>query len=223
MPDGRPPVPGSTSELLARWHAGDAVSLDDLLRQELPFVRQLALRRLGERARTRLDASDCVQEAVIDFLRYGPRVVPADQHQFRGLLARIVENNLHDHDDWFRARRRQAAREQPLDSAAVLSLDPAMAQPSSPSTGASRDEQRAWVRLALELIEPRDRRLLVRRDWDRASFAEIGAELGIDENAARSRWVRAVGRLADRIVELRSGRLGRALRDESLEAHGDAG
>jgi hypothetical protein len=36
------------------------------------------------------------------------------------------------------------------------------------------------------------------------------------------RWVRAVGRLADQIVELRSGRLGAELRAESVEAAPDA-
>lgn len=217
------PGPEPITELLRRWQAGDEAALGSLLVRELPWIRRMAERRLQGPLRARLDASDCVQDAVADFLRYGPRVVPSDHHQLRGLLARIVENNLRDRDDWYRARRRDAAREQPLASATGLVLDAAVDQPTTPSAAADREEQRAWVRLALELLDPDDRRIVIRRDWDRASFAEIGSELQLGENAARMRWVRAVGRLADQLVELRSGRLGRELRAESVAEAQHAG
>lgn len=206
-----------TRELLERWRDGDQGALEALLQRELPWVRELVSRHLGHKLRQRLAESDCVQEAMVDFLRYGPRFVVADRHQLRGLLARIVDNNLRDQDAWWRARRRNVDREQPLPSRSSLDLRLAAAD-TRPSAAAAAGEAREWVRLAIELIDPEDRKLIVRREWDGAEFGEIGAELGLSANATRMRWVRAVGRLADKVTELRSGAALRALRDESVAA-----
>jgi RNA polymerase sigma factor (sigma-70 family) len=204
-----------TRALLQRWRDGDQEAIAELLQRELPWVRQLVARHLGPQLRQRLGESDCVQDAMLDFLRYGVRFVVQDQHQLRGLLARIVDNNLRDQDAWWRARRRAGDREQPLPSQSSLDLAAAATRPSA---AAASNEARDWVRLAIELIEPEDRKVIVRRDWDGVEFTELGAELGLSANAARMRWVRAVARLADKVTELRSGRTLRAMRDESVAA-----
>ena len=209
-----------TRSLLERWRQGDQGAVDQLLRLELPFVRELVVRRLGPRLRRELQETDCVQEAMIDFLRYGARFLVNDRHQLRGLMARIIDNNLRDHGAWWGARRRARDREQPLPSRSSLDLaTPAV----RPSTAAANGEAREWVRLALELLEPEDRKLIVRRDWDGVEFAELGAELGMSANATRMRWVRAVGRLGDKVTELRSGRALRDCRDESVAATSSGG
>ena len=205
-----------TRELLERWRAGDQGAIDLLLERELPWVRELVARHLGPKLRQRMGESDCVQDAMLDFLKYGVRFVVADRHQLRGLLARIIDNNLRDQGAWWRARRRAADREQPLPSQSSLDLAPAGA--TRPSAAAAASEARDWVRLAIELIDPEDRKVIVRRDWDGIEFPELGAELGLSANAARMRWVRAVARLADKVTELRSGRTLRAVRDESVAA-----
>ena len=205
-----------TRALLERWRAGDQGAIDLLLQRELPWVRELVARHLGPQLRQRMGESDCVQDAMLDFLKYGVRFVVADRHQLRGLLARIIDNNLRDQGAWWRARRRAADREQPL--ASQSSLDLAPAEGTRPSAAAAASEARDWVRLAIELIDPEDRKVIVRRDWDGIEFTELGTELGLSANAARMRWVRAVARLADKVTELRSGRTLRAVRGESVAA-----
>jgi RNA polymerase sigma factor (sigma-70 family) len=204
-----------TRALLERWRDGDQGAIDLLLQRELPWVRELVRRHLGPKLKGRMGESDCVQEAMLDFLRDGVRFVVADRHQLRGLLARIVDNNLRDQDAWWRARRRAADREQPLPSRSSLDL---AATGARPSAAAHAGEAREWVRLAVELIDPEDRKVIVRRDWDGVEFTELGAELGLSANAARMRWVRAVARLGDKVAELRSGRTLRAVREESVLA-----
>jgi RNA polymerase sigma-70 factor (ECF subfamily) len=185
----------ATLLLLQRWHAGDDQALADLVRQELPWVRTLVERRVGELLRQRADVDDFVQQAMLEVLRYGPRFVVESVPKFRSLMARIVENVIRDRNEYFRARRRDLARERPLPADTVLHLDPPQDSVTRPSQAAARAEGKALVRVALELLDPADREVLLLRQWEELSFAAIGARLGIGEDAARMRFARAVGKL----------------------------
>ena len=134
----------------------------------------------------------------------------ADKAHFRALLLKVVESTLNNKFRWFMARRREMARERPLPSETVLSLDKGSSR--TPSRSAQRHEREAWVRLGVELLEPDDRELIVLRNWDKMSFAEIGGRLGVTENAARLRYNQAVHLLSKKIWELRSGNLAEALK-----------
>lgn len=107
----------------------------------------------------------------------------------------------------------RAARERPLPSDSVIVLDPPRSSVSTPSQEVQRVEEEAWVRFALEILSPDTRKLIVLREWDRLSFAEIGAQSGVSEAAARMRYHRALLRLAAVVVRLKSGDVGAALAD----------
>lgn len=201
-------IEDATPELLRRWHAGDEAALTVLVHAQLPWLRALVERRLGGFLRDRGDPDDYLQEVVLDFLRDGPRFQVQSTAQLRALLARIVENTLRDRNDWYRAKRRFLAGQVSLPTDTVLQLDPALQRGTTPSQGAQRNEVREWVRLGIELLEPEDRKILLAREYEDRSFVEIGAELGMMPNAVRMRWVRAVGRLAELLQELRAGQVG---------------
>jgi DNA-directed RNA polymerase specialized sigma24 family protein len=156
------PVPQpdlDTRTLLVRWHAGDAAALARLVELHLSWLQQHVRGRLGEFLARQAEPQDYLQDAVLDFLRDAPRFLVRDESQFRGLLVRVVENTLLDRNEWFRAKRRDMARNNPLPTDSVLALDPAFQRSETPSR----------------------------------------------EVAARMRWVRAVGRLADSLRDLRQG------------------
>jgi RNA polymerase sigma factor (sigma-70 family) len=197
--------PPSIPELLQRWHGGDQTALAQLVEASLPWLRQHAERRLGAFLRERGDAGDYVQDALLDFLRDAPRFQVRDEHQFRGLLVRVLENTLRDKHDWFRAKRRFLGQVGPLPADSVLDLHSGAMQSSTPSRAVGREENRAWVRLALELLDPEDRKVILGRDYEQRSFVEIGAELGLTAAAVRMRWSRAVARLGQAMVRLRAG------------------
>ena len=157
--------------------------------------------------RKRAETDDFVQDAMVQFLRYGPRIQIADDGHFRALLVRIVEHALCDRHDWFAAQRRAVAQEHPLPSDTVLTLDPPHNSVKSPSAAAQHHEREAWIRLGMELLEPGDREVLVLRKWEDLSFAAIGEHLGISEDAARMRTNRAVSRLGEVVGTLRRGEL----------------
>ena len=62
-----------------------------------------------------------------------------------------------------------------------------------------------------------DREVILLREWENHSFAEIGGQLGITEDAARMRFHRALARLAEKIQLLRGGRIEEVLNERSEE------
>ncbi|MCC7398788.1 MAG: sigma-70 family RNA polymerase sigma factor [Planctomycetes bacterium] len=202
-------------DLLRRWHAGDAHALGEIVRTEAGWIADLVHRRLGPLVRQRADTEDIVQHTLVEVLKAGPRFVVDDREQLRALLARMVENVLRWHARHGQQQKRDVRQEVPLAglptaSQTVLQLSPAATGPG-PATAANAAETRDWVRLALELLDPDDRDVIVFREYDGLSFAEIAPRLGLTEAHARVRFQRALPKLGAKLRQLQQGRLGEAL------------
>jgi RNA polymerase sigma-70 factor (ECF subfamily) len=204
-----------TLQLLQRWHDGDQDALQTLIERDLPWIEQHVRRRLGPVLRAKGETQDYVQDAMIEVLEYAPRFVSASQSRFRNIVARIIENMLRDRNDWYKAKRRAFSKERPIPTDSVLNLDQPQRSVTRPSENAGVSESGAMVRLALELLEPEDRKVILLRQWNEMSFPEIGAELGITADSARMRFTRGLPRLGMKLVELRSGLAGSGANEET--------
>lgn len=196
-----------TALFLRQWHDGNQDALGALLERHMPWVKDQVRRHMTALLRRKGETVDYVQDAMYQFLRFAPRFDVANEAHFRAILLTIARNALHNRYDWFTARRREIARENPLPSDTILSLDPPKEAVKTPSISAEEHEREAWVRFGMEFLEAEDRELLVLHKWDDLSFVEIGKQLGISADAARMRHNRAVRRLGDKIWALRSGNL----------------
>lgn len=194
-----------TFALLRDWHGGDRNALDRLLERDLPWVRAFVTPRLGDLLRSRGDVDDYVQEAAIQAIQYVPRFLMSDRDQFRALLARITENVLRDNVQRLKTRKRDVDRERAAASDSMLDLDPPELTRTRPSQAASRNEEGQWVRLAIEFLDADDRMLLLWREWEQKSFADIAEQLGISEDAARMRFTRTLPKLARKVQMLQRG------------------
>lgn len=205
------PSEASTRDLLKRWREGDRSALEALIEAQLPWFCSYVRKRLrGQRSRS--ETQDVIHEAVIDVLEYGPRYEISDADGFRALLARIVENNLVDEQRFMRRACRDVRRERSRLSDTVLTLDPPRRGVTVPPVKAGRAENEAWVRLAIEVLAPHDREVILLREFEELSFEDIGDRLGIAANSARMRFNRAMPRLVRKVEELRSSRARDALR-----------
>ncbi len=206
------PVHGDvTRATLLRLHAGDPAALQQLLDEHRPWIEAQVRRRLDAALRIEADTQDFVQEAMLEVLRDGPRFVVENAAAFRALLARIVENNVFDRVRYMHREQRDRRRQRDLASDSVLMLDAPARSVTQPPQRAERSEQIAWMRLALELLEPDDREVLRMREWEGLSFVAIGERLGTTEEAARKRHVRALPKLAHKLQMLRMGSWRRSL------------
>lgn len=199
-----------TGQLL-RLHRDDPTALQQLVQEHLPWLEARVRQRLTPVARRFGDTQDFVQETLVDVLRDGPRFVIDSPAGFRALLLRIVENNLVDRVRYLQRDQRDYRKARALPSDSVLMLDAPARQITEPPTHADRNEQQAWLRLAVELLEPADREIIQLRDWDGCSFPDCATRLGSTEEAARKRYLRALPKLADKLELLRRGQWQRTL------------
>ena len=202
---------GETLGLLRRWNAGERDALDAIVARERDWLEGRVRQRLGARLRQKAETQDFVQEALIEFLRYGPRFEVESRRQLRGLLARIVENALRGKAKWFDRQRRRLAAERPLDPRDTLTFEPSAPTEHRPSQVAQRGESDARLRLAVELLDPADREVIVLRQWEELPFATVAERLGLAEDAARMRFQRALKRLVAKVRALEQGDLDSAL------------
>lgn len=202
---------------LKKWNEGDLGGLEALLEKHLPWIQNHVRLRLGSKLRKKTESSDIVQDAIIQFMKYGPRIQLSSSTQFRALMTRIVENVVCDEYDRITSLRRKISRERPLPTDTVLNLDLPRLRVTPPHKNAQRHENEAWIRLGIELLSNEDRQVLTFRAWGDLSFSEIGSRLDISENTARMRFNRAILRLAKKIGTLRRGGLDNVLAGDLTE------
>lgn len=201
------PETSQTFVLLKRWHEGERDALDQLVARDLAWVRQHVEARLGKLLRAKGDVDDYVQSAMVQVLQYGPKFLMTDRAQFRALVAKITENVLRDQAERLKTAKRDVERERPVPTDSILALDPPAQSVTRPSQAAERNQNRDWIRLAIELLPADDRRLVQMREWQDRSFAECAEQLGIAEDAARMRFRRILPKLAQHVERLRRGEI----------------
>ena len=182
------PTPDGDAELLA------------LFKARRGRLAAMVRRRVGPRLIAKIDPDDVLQDVFIRASREWisnppPRRAPRVVALPPGLAT-------HDRADVRRAgpepqcRSRSALSPSPWsdDSAAQLADDLAVSQ-TGVSTAAGREELRDLVRQAIERLEPTDRDIVFLRFYERLPFKAIAAIVGLEENTANQRCVRALLKL----------------------------
>lgn len=201
-------LPNETSILLRRWQGGDREALDKLLSRDQEWVRARVHHTMGDLLRKRMETGDVVGEAMERVLRRNVLFSVSNKHQFRGLLATLVENTIRDLIDEHKCAKRNVERERPLPQDFVLNFEGrrGIAQ-ERPSEIVQKKEADRWTELAIQHLPTTDRRILELSFWAGNSFEEIASELGMTAAAARRRLDRALPKLVDFAVALQEGRL----------------
>jgi RNA polymerase sigma-70 factor, ECF subfamily len=186
-----------TRRLLAQVDAGDREAFERLFGQFRGELRRFIELRLDARLRTRVDASDVVQETHLEVLGRLPDYLVRRPMPFRLWLRKTAYERLlklrRRHVD---AARRAVDRELPLpDRSSLLLAQQLIAGGSSPSQKLSRRELARRVGQALAGLSGTDREILLLRNFESLSYEEIGCLLDIDAVTARKRYGRALLRL----------------------------
>ncbi len=187
----------TTQHLLDRATRGDAKARDVLLQLYRDELRRMVEARLDPRIAARVDASDVVQDTLIEASRrLDEYLLERPLPYFAWLRQLAGERIVGTHRQHVHAQRRSIYRERrgleiPEKSAAAL-VSRLFADDTSPSNQLARKEQTARVMEALASLSVKDREVLLMRHLEQLSAAEIADALEISEAAVKSRLVRGL-------------------------------
>lgn len=77
---------------------------------------------------------------------------------------------------------------------------PEKAAEETPISLLLKAERKEHLQIALNLLPPKDRDIIIRRDLEEASYKNLAAEYGLSEDAVRQRYSRALKKLEQIIV-----------------------
>jgi RNA polymerase sigma-70 factor (ECF subfamily) len=195
------PTSPETVELLQRARQGDAAAVDQLLQRHREPVRRLIGLRMDPAIVARLDASDVVQEVLLEASRRLPEYLREGTMPFHLWIRHIAKDHIIDaHRRHRQAQRRAVDREQAMmprhapdrSSAELIQLlDPEL----TPASAAIRQEMERRLHAAIAELGEDDRDILLMRHFEQLSNQEVAEALGLTEAAASMRYLRAVRRL----------------------------
>lgn len=169
----------SIDVLVARARDGDRAAFGAIYEH---YARELYWHALHLTGNTD-DADDMTQETFVRAFAALPGTT--GKMNVRAWLYRIVSNACYD---LLRQRARAAAQRSPQSAAAAIpDRDPA----GDPEEWLMRDEVRAEVGRVLDRMHDRSRALLLLRERDELSCAEIGERIGVSRSAVKSGLFRA--------------------------------
>ena len=190
-----------TDQLLRSAAGGDSAAIETLLERHRERLRRMIALRLDDRLAARLDASDVVQEALVDAARKLAGYARDRPLPFYPWLHRLAAERLAAvYRQHRRTKTRSVAREEAVDfawpdSSAQLMVNSLVANDTAPSQAVLREEQRLHVHAALQELAPLDREILMMHYLEDLTFPEIAAILDIGEGAAKMRHLRALRRI----------------------------
>jgi RNA polymerase sigma-70 factor (ECF subfamily) len=189
-------------ELVGRVTRGDEDALARLFANYRDRLWRIVQFRMDRRLQGRVDAEDILQEAYLNAAQRIDRFLYDHPRSFFIWLRMIVAQTLTDvHRRHIGAQKRNASRERPVHggwtadaTSHSLSLH-LLGHLTSPSQAAVRAELSEQIDLALAGMSEIDREVLALRHFEELSNIEVAEVLGLSEQAASLRYIRAISRL----------------------------
>jgi RNA polymerase sigma-70 factor (ECF subfamily) len=197
-----------THELLIRAQGGEPAAVNLLMDRHRQSLRQMVQLRMDRILSQRVDASDIVQDVLLEASQRLEDFIKEARMPFHLWLRQLAKDQLIDmHRRHRLAQRRSLDREQSLTRPAGQdhsSLDLAAQlkdQELTPAAAALRKEFQQRFYVALEQLEDDDRELILMRHVEQLSNSDIAQALGLSQPAAGMRHLRALRRLREILGE----------------------
>jgi len=196
MPDNGETIP----ELLTRARDGDAAARDELFARCRSYVGLVARAQIEGRLRAKVDASDLVQQTLLEAHRGLKNFRGGTEEEWLAWLRKILAHNTTDFVRKFHGtEKRQIGREVPIristpDASGSFQRDPA--DPGqTPSQLVLQHERELEVAEAVERLPEDYREVVMLRNLQRLSFNEVAERMGRSRPAVQMLWLRALRQL----------------------------
>jgi RNA polymerase sigma-70 factor (ECF subfamily) len=178
---------------------------DGRLERFRSYLLLLARVQLQGRAPARLDASDVVQQTLLEAHRQREAFRGTTDAERAAWLRQILAHNLADAARAQHRDRRDVSRERSLEAELAQSsqrlADWLAADQSSPSVRAARDEDALRLAAALAELPQAQRDALILQHWHGLTLAQIGERLGRSPVAVAGLLKRGLHRLRELLAD----------------------
>ena len=207
------PDSSQTQELLAQARQGQAAAVNELLDRHREALRRMIDLRMDRVVQRRVDASDIVQDVLVEANRRLAEYLKNPAMPFHLGLRHIAHDRLIDaHRRHRQAARRSIDRERPLVAARFLdqsSLDLAAQltdRELTPAAAATWAELQRRFQAALDTLEAEDQEVILMRHFEHLTSTEVAQALNLSAPAAGMRYLRAMRRLRAKLDEKHDGK-----------------
>lgn len=195
-----------TEELLAGARRGDGDAINRLLERHRGAVRRMIDLRMDQVLKRRVDASDIVQEVMIEANRRLQRYLADPAMPFHLWLRQMAKDRLIDaHRRHRQSARRSIDREQPLaaaaaDESSINFVAQLRDQQLTPASEAAWHELQRRFEDACQQLDDHDQEIVLMRHFEHLTNAEAAAALELSPQAASMRYLRAMRRLREALA-----------------------
>jgi RNA polymerase sigma-70 factor (subfamily 1) len=196
------PTNDDTKRLLDDAKTGDASAVDRLLGEFREPLRQVISLRLDPVLARRVDASDIVQDVLIEANQRLTEYLQKPAMPFHLWLRHLAQDRIIDtHRRHRQAQRRSIDKEQPIqrpawaDESSVQLVAQLVDGEQTPASAAIHQELQRRLTDALGQLDEDDREVILMRHHEQLSNQDVAAALGLTEAAASMRYLRALRKL----------------------------
>jgi RNA polymerase sigma-70 factor (ECF subfamily) len=195
-------MPNSPSvvRLLDALRQGDAAGQKEVLLRYQPWLHLLARLQVDSRFQGKFDASDIVQQTLLEACRDLPKFRGQSEGELLAWLRQILAHVLaHEIRRYRGTKQRDVDREVSLEAALAQSSQRLAtvlaASGSSPSAKAEQSEQELLLADVLAKLPADHREVVILRTLEGLPHEEVARRMGRTTGAVRMLWVRALAGL----------------------------
>ena len=198
------PQSDKTQDLLNEVAGGDQSAVNRLMDRHRDAVRRMIQMRLDQAVARRVDASDVVQDVMLEASQRLTDYLQNPSMPFHLWLRQLAKDRIIDmHRRHRGAQRRSVDREQNFsglgsDDQSAADLAGLLKDAElTPAAAALRQEMQNRFLLALDHLEEGDREIIVMRHFEHLGNSEVADALGLSAPAAGMRYLRAIRKLRE--------------------------
>lgn len=179
--------------LLLAARSGSNSSLGRLLQGYRDYLNLLADDELGSAIKVKASASDLVQDSFLEAKRDFGQFTGKSPEEFQAWLRRLLLNNVANAIRSYQGtEKRDISRETPASHCDLNRTRPLVDKSKTASSIVMKNELLDALQLAIQKLPGHYQDVIQWRNYERASFEDIGQRLERSGEAARKLWVRAV-------------------------------
>jgi RNA polymerase sigma-70 factor (ECF subfamily) len=194
------------SELICGARDGDDECRDQLFELCRSYLGFAARAQVESWLRVKVDASDLVQQTMLEAHRDFAKFQGSTEQEWLGWLRRILAHNVSDFIRHYKGTaKRRVQREVPFRDPNVSGPAPGAPEPAATDRTPSQElallDDSLRVTEALSSLSPDHQEVIVLRNLERLPFNEVAERMGRTRPAVQMLWMRAIKKLQEALGE----------------------